>query len=196
MMLKNNKGFSLIEVLVTVGLIGILVSIAVPSYNKYKKNTMRMAIRADVGNGHKAYSAYDAVNGDFCATLEDVGMQVVMTSATYRKQGFYGFGGINTDCGGSPSDLTLMKYANTGYCYNKNSRQAIQSTTQEVCTETANAEWKTDNEFAGTITACTVGADTFDLGAYSKTSDLDTFITINESGKVNEATGDTCAVVP
>ena len=36
-MFKNNKGFSLIEVLVTVGLIGVLVSIAVPSYRKLQK---------------------------------------------------------------------------------------------------------------------------------------------------------------
>ena len=192
-MFRNNKGFSLIEILVTVGLIGILVSIAIPSYNKYKKNTMKMAIRSDVGNGHKAYSAYDAVNGDFCATLSDVGMNVEMTSSTYRKQGFYGFGAIATDCGGEPSDLTLMKYENTGYCYDPSTRQSS-TTPQATCTSPL--QWKTDNDFDGSITNCILGADEFDLGAYSKTSDLDTFIVINQSGKVHEASGDTCVIVP
>ena len=194
MNIKNNKGFSLIEVLVTVGLIGILVSVAIPSYNKYKKNTMKMAIRSDVGNGHKAYSAWDAVQGDFCATLAEVGMNVVMTSATYRKQGFYGFGGINTDCGGTPSNLDLMKYENEGYCYNTNTRLNT-SAAKTSCTP-APLTWKTDNEFAGTITNCEVGADAFDLGAYSKTSDLDTFIMINQTGKVHEVTGAICTIVP
>ena len=44
----NNKGFSLIEILVTVGLIGILVSVAVPSYRNYKRNTIKMAMKAEV----------------------------------------------------------------------------------------------------------------------------------------------------
>ena len=193
-MLKNNRGFSLIEVLVTVGLIGILVSIAIPSYNKYKKNTMKMAIKADVGNGHKAYSAHDATNGDFCATLDEVGMNVVMTSATYRKQGFYGFGAINTDCGGTPSDLKAVKFQNDGYCYDSSTRQP-DSTSMATC-NTGTLSWKTDNEFGGTTTACKVGADTFDLGAYSNTSSLNTFIVINEGGKVDEVTGNTCSVVP
>ena len=48
-MFKNNKGFSLIEVLVTVGLIGVLVGIAVPQYGKYKQSTNLMAMESRLG---------------------------------------------------------------------------------------------------------------------------------------------------
>lgn len=191
--MKNNKGFSLIEVLVTVGLIGILVSIAILSYDKYKKNTLTMAIKADVGNGHKAYSAYDAVNGSYCATLDDVGMQVLMTSQTYRKQGAYGFGAINTDCAGTPSDVDLMSFKNEGYCRDTSTNQAT-GDTQINCT--GGKMWETDNEFGGTLAACVLGSDNFDLGAYTNTSALNKFIIVNEAGKIHEATGNTCAIVP
>lgn len=196
--MKNNKGFSLIEILVTVGLIGILVSIAIPSYNKYKKNTLTMAVKSDVGNGHKAYSAYDAVNGTYCATLEDVGMQVLMGSQTYRKQGAYGFGAINTDCAGQPSDLTKMSYKNNGICLDSN--KAPTATSYETSSDCTNAatgnSWVTDNKFDGNLTACVLGSDEFDLGAYTNTSALNTFVVVNEAGKIATNTGDTCAVVP
>ena len=195
MYIKNNRGFSLIEVLVTVGLIGILVSIAIPSYNKYKKNTLTMAIKSDVGNGHKAYSAYDAVQGTYCATLNDVGMQVLMTSQTYRKQGAYGFGEINTDCAGQPSDVNQMSYKNKGFCLDSSGAPTT-GADQTACVGVSGNKWITDNKFGGDLSACTLGSDEFDLGAYTNTSALDTFIVVNEAGKIATITGDICTVVP
>ena len=101
----NNKGFSLIEVLVTVGLIGVLVGIAIPSYNKYKDSTNRVALQADLGNGSKTYTAFDAVNGSFCANWEQVGLSdsgknVFEKSLLYRREGFIGFEAFETDCAG------------------------------------------------------------------------------------------------
>ncbi len=36
--LRNKKGFTLLEVLVTVGIVGVLSAIAIPAYKKYKED--------------------------------------------------------------------------------------------------------------------------------------------------------------
>ena len=54
MNIKNNKGFSLLEVLVTMGLIGILTVIALPAYKSYKETANDTVLKSDIGNGYKA----------------------------------------------------------------------------------------------------------------------------------------------
>ena len=93
---KNNKGFSLIEVLVTMGLIGVLTAIAIPAYKNYRRNANDTVLKADAGNGYKAYHAYNAVNGVFCATLEAVGLSGLISSSTYKSNAFVGFATAST----------------------------------------------------------------------------------------------------
>ena len=108
MFIKNNKGFSLIEILVTIGIVAVLGSIAIPAYNQYKDNANETAVKIDVGNSQKAYLAKDAVDGSFCHQLSSVGLSNVGTSDIYSKadEAFFGFS--STTCS-APVTTTNIK---------------------------------------------------------------------------------------
>ena len=107
MFIKNNKGISLLEVLVTMGIITVLAGIAIPAYNRYKDGVKDTVLKADVSNARKAYLAHDATNNTFCATLKDVGLTGIGGSDLYQKasQGFAGFASVT----GCPSTVTPAK---------------------------------------------------------------------------------------
>ncbi|MDE0518142.1 MAG: prepilin-type N-terminal cleavage/methylation domain-containing protein [Bdellovibrionales bacterium] len=184
----NNKGFSLIEILVTVGLIGILVSVAVPSYRNYKRNTIKMAMKAEVGNGQKAYGAKYAVDSSYCYNLAEVGMDTDRsTSPIFVNKGFFGFGaGISTGdiCDADPLANYQFISPGDGSCSDASYTSASDCTTNsETWTPKANTA-------GANAPACTLGTNTFLIGAYSDVSSLDTIVQANHEGKVEEHGGE------
>ncbi|MDE0118857.1 MAG: prepilin-type N-terminal cleavage/methylation domain-containing protein [Bdellovibrionales bacterium] len=196
MNIKNNKGFSLIEVLVTVGLIGVLVGIAVPSYNKYKESTNTVAIQADLGNGGKVYTAYDAVNGTFCANWDDVGLRnsgvtVFEKANLYKRDAFIGFSGLETDCAGitltdaqyKSADLTAGSVTSNAECTKYGGTWASGTST---CT---GGTYPTGYAYSGTTSDCKLGSSQFKMGATSFQVG-GAFYAIDDKGVVSTGSGD------
>ncbi len=110
--LKNKKGFTLLEVLVTVGILGVLSAIAIPAYKQYKDTANDTAVKLEVSSGHKAYLAYEITNNTFCVTLTGAGMGSIGKSPVYSKSD-NSFAGFDTATGCSSVPTTIKEVNGT-----------------------------------------------------------------------------------
>ena len=73
--LKNKKGFSLLEVLVAVAIIGIITAIAVPSYQANRTEAAKTAGMTSIANIYKAYQNCIVLKTfKQCNTLAEIGI--------------------------------------------------------------------------------------------------------------------------
>lgn len=71
-MIKGRKGFTLIELMVVVSIIGILVSIAVPQYQRWVIRAKETALSDILNNFRKTIDDYYADHGKYPDTLDEL----------------------------------------------------------------------------------------------------------------------------
>ena len=72
--MRRSRGFTLMEILIAVAIIGILAAIALPSYKKQIQRSNRAAVQAvllDVGNKQQIYLSQARV---YAAKLDELGI--------------------------------------------------------------------------------------------------------------------------
>ena len=92
--LKNKRGFSLVELMVVVAIMGTLAAIAIPAYNEYRKSAKKTAYRTDLMSLHKGWLAFGVELDSFCdretspqvVSIENVGMSSLRNSKLYGGQ--------------------------------------------------------------------------------------------------------------
>jgi len=92
---KNAKGFTLIELMVVVAIIGIILAIAVPYYSAYKRSTCDRAAQADIS---KLGAALERLGSEAVDLNADYDTLLPTVRLSYLRGTYYGWGGTNGKC--------------------------------------------------------------------------------------------------
>ena len=65
---NNEKGFTLIELMIVVAIIGILAAIAIPQFSAYRERSYVASMKADCNSVRTAEEAYFVDNGTYTTT--------------------------------------------------------------------------------------------------------------------------------
>jgi type IV pilus assembly protein PilA len=80
--LQGQKGFTLIELMIVVAIIGILAAIAIPNFLRYQAKSRQAEARTNLGGMFVAETSYFGENSRF-GSLGEIGFQLAGTSNRY-----------------------------------------------------------------------------------------------------------------
>lgn len=80
---KHAKGFTLIELMIVIAIIGILAAIAIPKFSFYRYRAFNAAVMNDLRNAANAQEAYYVDESTYCSTM---GSLLGMTYGVYTTE--------------------------------------------------------------------------------------------------------------
>lgn len=111
--LKTESGFSLIELMIVVAIIGILATIAIPNFNKFQAKAKQSEAKTALSNLHGAMKGFHAEWNTYRADLRDIGY-----SPEGRLTYHVGFAGAESVAPTDPFQASTAGGAGAGTCVN------------------------------------------------------------------------------
>lgn len=103
---SNHQGFTLIELMIVIAIIGILAAIAIPQFSAYRKRSYNSAAQSDIRNAATAQEAYYVEHRRYSDMLDN------LIGTNY---GLYNISqGVSVDVAGGIQSYTLTAYHSSG----------------------------------------------------------------------------------